>query len=350
MGTTMKKQAILNLIRYHAENNEAGFRAEAYEIAKEFDQSGDSQLASFIMAQLSDANTFVPQSAIVESPFLRKIQPTSKPLFLPDAISGDILGIAHAVQHRIGVHRFLFQGDPGTGKTEAVKQLARILGREPFLVEFANVIDSRLGQTQKNIASLFSEINRFPMPEKALVLFDEIDAIALDRTNPNDLREMGRATTAILKGLDELGENIVLVATTNLFRNIDKALVRRFDFVVDFNRYADGDLLGIAEKMLDLYLEKVKPANRDVRLVRKILQLLKPLPMPGDLQNIVRTAVAFSDPTDGTDYFRRLFAVVSKGEPASERLLRDAGFTVREIGILTKQSKSAVGRKVEKGI
>ena len=34
----MKKKNIINLIRYHAENNEPGFRSEAYEIAKEFEQ------------------------------------------------------------------------------------------------------------------------------------------------------------------------------------------------------------------------------------------------------------------------------------------------------------------------
>ncbi len=340
----MKKQAILNLIRYHAENNDAAFRAEAYEIAKEFDHLGDTQLASFIMAQLSSANTFVPQMTEPESPFLRKIPKTNDPLFLPDSITNDILGIAHAVQHRIGVHRFLFQGDPGTGKTEAVKHLARILDREPFLVDFSVVIDSRLGQTQKNIASLFEEINRFSMPEKVLVLFDELDAIALDRTNPNDLREMGRATTAILKGLDELSENIVLVATTNLFKHLDKALIRRFDFVVDFNRYEEADLLNIAEKMLDRFLDKIKLANRDVRLFRKIMKRLNPIPFPGDLQNLIRTAVAFSDPSDGMDYFRRLYAAVNKGAPDSETSLREQGFTVREIGVLKNQSKSAVGR------
>lgn len=340
----MKKKNILNLIRYHVENNDAGFRAEAYEIAKEFDQAGDTQLAAYIMAQLSNANTFVPQMTNPESPFLKRMSPPSEPLFLPDAITDDILGIAHAVQHRIGVHRFLFQGDPGTGKTEAVKQLARILGRDPYLVDFSLIIDSRLGQTQKNIATLFSEINRFVLPEKMLVLFDELDAIALDRTNPNDLREMGRATTAILKGLDELNEGVVLVATTNLFKYLDKALVRRFDFVVDFNRYDDADLLDIAEKMLDRYLDQIKLANRDVRLFRKIMKLLHPIPRPGDLQNLIRTAVAFSDPADGTDYFRRLYSAVAKGGAAEERTLKEQGFTVREIAILSKKSKSGVGR------
>ena len=86
-----------------------------------------------------------------------------------------------------------------------------------------------LGQTQKNLASLFQEINNFVHPERVIVLFDEIDAIALDRTNSNDLREMGRATSAMLKGFDRMNENVVLVATTNLFEHFDKALVRRFD-------------------------------------------------------------------------------------------------------------------------
>ena len=126
------------------------------------------------------------------------------------------------------------------------------------MVNFSAVIDSKLGQTQKNLASLFQEINNFVHPERVIVLFDEIDAIALDRTNSNDLREMGRATSAMLKGFDRMNENVVLVATTNLFEHFDKALVRRFDFVVDFNRYSEEDLLMIAEKMLDRYLNKLK--------------------------------------------------------------------------------------------
>ena len=68
----MKKKSILSLIRYHAEKNETGFRNEAYDIAKEFDQMGDYQLAEYIMSLLSDANTFVPQVESMQSKFFEK--------------------------------------------------------------------------------------------------------------------------------------------------------------------------------------------------------------------------------------------------------------------------------------
>ena len=51
----MKKRDVINLIRYHTENNDAAFRNEAYNIAKDFDRSGDEQLAAYVIALLSDA-------------------------------------------------------------------------------------------------------------------------------------------------------------------------------------------------------------------------------------------------------------------------------------------------------
>ncbi len=64
--------------------------------------------------------------------------------------------------------------------------------------------------------------------KKVIVLFDEIDAVALDRTNANDLREMGRVTSSLLKNLDRMDERIVLVATTNLFEHFDKSTDKTF--------------------------------------------------------------------------------------------------------------------------
>ena len=340
----MKKKNVVSLIKYYAEKNDAGFRNEAYEIAREFDRLGDYQLAEYIMSLLSNVNTFVPQMENHESAFFEKINTSVGSLLFPDAIMQDLFGVVNAIGHHVGVNKFLFQGAPGTGKTEAVKQLANILEREVFMVDFSAIIDSKLGQTQKNISELFKEMNGFVNPDKILILMDEIDAIALDRTNQHDMREMGRATSAMLKGLDRLDDRIVLIATTNLYEYFDKALLRRFDSVISFNRYTREDLLGIAEKMLDQYLVKFKLANRDIRIFRKIMNLLDKMPYPGDLKNIIKTAVAFSDPSDGQDYFRRLYYGVCGYAPEDIKLLQEQKFTVREIEILTKKSKSSVSR------
>lgn len=343
----MKKKSVINLIKYYAENNDSGFRSEAYEIAKDFDKSGDYQLAEYIMALMSDANTFVPQMQENESALFERVKSSGESLWLPEKITQDMLGIVHAISYNVGINKFLFQGEPGTGKTEAVKQLARILNREIYMVNFASVVDSKLGQTQKNIAILFKEINNFVHPEKVLVLFDEIDAVALDRTNANDLREMGRATSAMLKGMDYMDERVVMVATTNLFQYFDKALARRFDSVIDFNRYTSTDLITIAEEMLNKFLTKFKLANKDIRLFRKIIMLLDPIPYPGELKNIIRTAVAFSDPGDPMDYLRRLYYTVTNENPEDLKKLQEQKFTIREIEILTKIPRSTVARELK---
>ena len=343
----MKKKNIVNLIKYYSENNDAGFRNEAYEIAKSFDAVGDYQLSEYIMALLSNANTFVPQMSEAESCFFKKVELSQEPLPLPEDIKSDVIGIVNAVGHNVGINKFLFQGAPGTGKTETVKQIARILERELYIVNFDSAIDSKLGQTSKNISLLFSEINHFSHPEKVVILFDEIDAIALDRTNSNDLREMGRATSAVLKGMDTLNELIVLIATTNLFNSFDKALIRRFDSVIDFNRYSRDDLLEIAEIILNGYLNQFKFAGKNVRLFRKIIEQMEIIPYPGDLKNLIKTAIAFSRPGDEYDYLRRLYNASQKENNADLKTMQSQGFTVREIEILTGVSKSQVSRELK---
>ena len=344
----MKKKNIINLIRCYSEKNDAGFRNEAYEIAKDFDKDGDYDLAEYIMSLLSSANTFIPQEDIENLKYCKKVSFDNISLPLPDAIKNDIVGIVNAIGHNVGVNKFLFQGAPGTGKTETVKQIARLTERNLYCVNFDLLIDSKMGQTAKNIAELFEEINSLMMPNKSIVLFDEIDALALDRTNNNDLREMGRATSSVLKGLDFVRSDIVIIATTNLFKSFDKALIRRFDAVVDFNRYSNDDLLEIGEFILKEYLDKYKEAGKNIRLFRKILNCANPIPYPGDLKNLIKTSLAFSSKTDEFDYLKRLYYSITGEQPKDVVKLTNEGFTMRDIEILSGVSKSQVAREVNK--
>ncbi|MEA3424294.1 MAG: ATP-binding protein [Bacillota bacterium] len=343
----MKKKNVLNLIKYYSEKNDTAFRNEAYEIAKYFDEINNYQLSEYIMGLLSSTNTFSPQIDEAKSHYFKKVETSSESLPLPEEIKEDVLGIVNAVGHNVGVNKFMFQGPPGTGKTESVKQIARILDRELFIVDFNQLIDSKLGQTGKNIAELFDEIQDVPNPEKVVVLFDEIDILAVDRINSNDLREMGRATSSVLKGLDSINNKVVIIATTNLFNAFDKALIRRFDSVVDYGRYSNEDLVEIAEIILNEFLPKFKSVGRNMRLFKKIIGNMESIPYPGDLKNMIKTSLAFSNPNSEFDYLKRL-CKSALGEVTSNIIeLHDKGFTLRELEILTGISKSQISRDIK---
>lgn len=343
----MKKRDVINLIKYHVQHNDSAFREQAYQIALDFDRTGDYNLAEYVTAMLSDANTLVPQMAETPSPpFLQKAEGSRAPLPLPDPLAQDIVGIVNAVGHNVGVNKFLFQGPPGTGKTESVRQIASITSRELYVANLSAVVDSKLGQTAKNIEKLFQSINGFAHPERVLVLFDEIDALALDRINQHDVREMGRATSTFLQKLDTLNNRVALIATTNLYDRLDKALVRRFDAVIDFDRYTRDDLLDIAEAILEGLLARFDSAARDMRLFRRIMALQDPVPYPGDLRNMLRSALAFSSPNDPYEYLRRLYVACSGAPPTDLQVLASQGLTVRQISILSGVSKSTVSREL----
>lgn len=343
----MKKKNVINLIKYHTENKEQEFRDEAYEIAQDFLKSGDDELARYIMAILSKANIFTPQSIDGTSDFFRKNLNYSDTFKLPHSIENDIFGIINAIRHGADVNKFLFVGNPGTGKTEACKQIARILNRELYFVQFDEIVDSKLGQTSKNIVKLFDDINALKNPNETIILFDELDAISLDRINSNDLREMGRVTSTLLRMLDSLDKRIILFATTNLFDKFDKAIIRRFDYVVNFNNYTREELIEVANSILNNELNKYKGLKEDTKLANKIFNLYKEIPYPGDLNNIIRSTIAFSDFSKPYGYLSGLYQKIV-GEEVSDDLkkLKEQGFSVREIEKLTGISKSSVSRGI----
>ena len=70
----------------------------------------------------------------------------------------------------------------------------------------------------------------------------------------------------------------------------------------------------------------------------------KEIPFPGELSNIIKTSVAFSDPHDPEDYLRRLFHALTDNADYDLKKLKALKFTQREISVLTDNSKSAENR------
>ena len=345
----MKKQNIINLVKYHAEQNNAAFVSEVAEIAREFDANGDYEVAQYLMDLISNANVYIPQASYRNLQFLEKLEYSSNPLMLPTVIEEDVIGIARAIKNKAGMSKFLFYGAPGTGKTESAFQIARLLERDILSVPLEQLIDSRLGETSKNVTRLFDEINHL-MYSKVIVIFDELDALVLNRSSANDLREMSRVTSTFLRELDTLSDQIVVIATTNLFKSLDKALSRRFDAIVSFDRYSKEDLIEIADAMLISGIKKAVNSSQDMRLFNKILNRLPEIPYPGDMKQIIKTSIAFSDETSKYDYLRKVYLALN-GNPKNVDIqnLSEQGFTTREIEILARIPKSSVSRKLKGG-
>ena len=343
----MKKQNLVNLVKYHVEKNDEAFISEVAEIAKEFDYNGDYSIAQYLMELISSANFYIPQQSYKNLKYLRKVEYSPKPLLLPNIIEEDIVGITRAIANNSGLSKFLFYGEPGSGKTESAYQIARLLNRDILSVDFEQLVDSHLGETPKNVAMLFDEINHVAY-DKVIIIFDEIDSIVLDRINTNDLREMGRVTSLFLKELDKLNENITIIATTNLYQNFDKALIRRFDAIVSFDRYSKKDLIEIADSILITNLKKANNLKQDLRLFNKILNKINKMTYPGDLKQIIKTAIAFSDNSQKYDYLRKIYMSLNGNpEQIDIQKLSKEGFTTREIEILSKIPKSSVSRKLK---
>ena len=133
----------------------------------------------------------------------------------------------------------LFYGAPGTGKTETVLQLARLTGRDIMQVNISQIKSCWVGESEKNIKGLFD--NYRELVKKSVVtpilLFNEADAIINKRMEgaQSAVNKMENSIQNII--LQEM-ENLdgILVATTNLAGNMDKAFERRFLYKIKFEK------------------------------------------------------------------------------------------------------------------
>ena len=346
----MKKQAIVNLVKYHTEQNNDAFISEVAEIAREFDASGDTLLAQHLMDLISNTDVYVPQSNYRNFQFLEEKSYSNAPLYLPDIIEEDIVGVLNSIRGKKGLSKFLFYGKPGTGKTESAYQIARLLNRDLLTVSLEQLIDSRLGESAKNVLRLFDEINHL-IHNRVIIVFDELDALVLNRTSYNDLREMSRVTSAFLRSMDQLSDQLIIIATTNLIDQFDKALIRRFDSVISFDRYSKQDLIDVSDAILSATISKSTNSRKDLRLFNKILNTIPAIPFPGEMKQIIKTSIAFSDEDSQFDYLRKVYlSLTGNRKDINIQDLSNMGFTTREIEIITRIPKSSVSRKLKEEI
>ncbi|MNK16752.1 Proteasome-associated ATPase [compost metagenome] len=143
-------------------------------------------------------------------------------------------------------NKMLLYGKTGCGKTMTAKAIAKQLDRKIIVVNLSSIVSSKLGETAKNVATLFKEVSY----HDSVLFFDEFDTLGQVRDyDSKDSSEMKRVVNAILQLIDNFPKNSVLIAATNQIKMIDEALIRRFELKLEFT--------SPAKEVLDVYYDSL---------------------------------------------------------------------------------------------
>src|SRR5690606_18841705 len=130
-------------------------------------------------------------------------------------------------------NKLILHGETGCGKTMTAKVIANHLNKKLVIVNLATIISSKLGETAKNLETLFKEAQY----ESMVLLLDEFDSLGQIRDYDNkDNSEMKRVVNAIIQLMDHFPQKSILIAATNQIHMIDDALKRRFEWQIEYHK------------------------------------------------------------------------------------------------------------------
>lgn len=206
--------------------------------------------------------------------------------------TADLKGICEGLK-RCGAGRLCLYGPPGTGKTAYVRWLARELGVPLIAKRASDLLSMFVGGTEALICEAFEEAKR----AGALLLIDEADSFLRDR----ELSQRSWEVTQVNELLTQM-ESFpgIFCATTNLFENIDRAALRRFDLKAKFDFLRPEQRLGLLER----HLAALGLGTDGVKSLVTRLSALDCI-TPGDFAAIERGS-AFSPIQSAEEFLRRL--------------------------------------------
>jgi SpoVK/Ycf46/Vps4 family AAA+-type ATPase len=240
------------LLSSHAEGDEAQFFSVAMQIAASEARQGHGKLAEEIRALIDRAKSRTGIAGVSPIPLakprgeLADILSASYPeTKLADMVLAEILEkrLARVVREHRAVRsirskglsprrKLLLVGKPGTGKTLTASALAGELGLPLFVVRLDGLITKFMGETSAKLRLIFDAMNQ----TRGVYLFDEFDSIGSERGLSNDVGEIRRVVNSFLQMVERDESDSLIIAATNHIDLLDRALFRRFDDIIEFDR------------------------------------------------------------------------------------------------------------------
>jgi len=135
------------------------------------------------------------------------------------------------IENKVNLSILLY-GLPGTGKTEFAYQLARNVQADIMQLNFSEIQSKWIGETEKNIRLVFEQYDkkRKASNHPVVLLINEADGLMNRRVSVSISNDAfhNHAQTQLLELLEDFQG--IVIATTNLYQNIDEAFHRRFLF------------------------------------------------------------------------------------------------------------------------
>lgn len=147
---------------------------------------------------------------------------------------------------------FLFYGYPATGKSSVANILYENLKKDNnidiYRLNIDELLSSNFGESSHNLRNYFSKIKKDIEDNNshAFIIMDEVDSFTLNRSQV-DNESIKRVLLTFNTIIDELIKSndifkYIIVATTNLEKNIDTSIHRRFYFKENFNIELDEEI------------------------------------------------------------------------------------------------------------
>ncbi|MCX6052995.1 MAG: ATP-binding protein [Campylobacterales bacterium] len=151
--------------------------------------------------------------------------------------------------------RIIFYGAAGTGKTMTAYSLAKSLKRQVLAFDCSKILSMYVGESEKNVRKIFDTF--YDLCEKTktepILLLNEADQFLSSRSSGisssadqmhNQMQNIFLEQIEKFKGM--------LIATTNLLENIDKAFSRRFNYKIEFKKPDELQRVELWKKMLPI--------------------------------------------------------------------------------------------------
>jgi SpoVK/Ycf46/Vps4 family AAA+-type ATPase len=189
-------------------------------------------------------------------------------------LAGD-LGVeqlVHALGRR-GTGSLCLWGPPGTGKTELAHHLARALDREIIVKTGGDLLHPFVGVTEMLIREMFERAAA--QVEQCVLFLDEADTFLRDRSRVHANWEASH-TNEFLRQMENFPG--LFICATNLFTELDPAVLRRFQFRLEFKALRTAQRIALFERSFGL------PADAATGAALERMDTLA----PADFANVVR--------------------------------------------------------------